>query len=122
MEERKRKGLPKGEAGRKKRVCVGKLERESASDEEAEVKSTETLTSAQADGTASALEDARGREVSVGIQGMRFIKEFFSGAEQRLILEEIDKNPWLSDLKRRVQHYGYKYDYKCVPSFFLLMR
>ena len=121
MEERKRKGqLAKDEGGRKKRSCVGEKERESASDEEAEVEgeqSTETLT-AKTDGA----EDGRGREVSVGIQGMRFIKEFFSGAEQGFILEEIDKNSWLSDLKRRVQHYGYKYDYKCVPSFFLLMR
>lgn len=121
MEERKRKGhLPKQDEGRKKRVCVGEKERESASDEGEQ--STETLTSPEGDGTTTAAKEVRGREVSVGIQGMRFIKEFFSGAEQRLILEEIDKNPWLSDLKRRVQHYGYKYDYKCVPSFFLLMR
>jgi alkylated DNA repair dioxygenase AlkB len=27
-------------------------------------------------------------------------------------LHLIDQQPWLSDLKRRVQHYGYKYDYK----------
>jgi alkylated DNA repair dioxygenase AlkB len=25
---------------------------------------------------------------------------------------EVDSREWLSDLKRRVQHYGYKYDYK----------
>ena len=24
----------------------------------------------------------------------------------------MDARPWLSDLKRRVQHYGYKYDYR----------
>lgn len=27
------------------------------------------------------------------------------------LISIIDKQPWLSDLKRRVQHYGYKYDY-----------
>ncbi len=29
-----------------------------------------------------------------------------------MLLQEIDRLDWLSDLKRRVQHYGYKYDYK----------
>ena len=28
------------------------------------------------------------------------------------LLKQIDKKPWLDDLSRRVQHYGYKYDYK----------
>jgi len=27
-------------------------------------------------------------------------------------LDKIDANSWLNDLQRRVQHYGYKYDYK----------
>jgi hypothetical protein len=27
-------------------------------------------------------------------------------------MSEIDKNTWSTELKRRVQHYGYKYDYK----------
>lgn len=37
----------------------------------------------------------------------------FVGAEdERRILDEIDRRPWLTDLKRRVQHYGYRYDYR----------
>jgi alkylated DNA repair dioxygenase AlkB len=28
------------------------------------------------------------------------------------LLAAVDARPWLPDLKRRVQHYGYKYDYK----------
>lgn len=27
------------------------------------------------------------------------------------MLKKIDAHPWLDDLQRRVQHYGYKYDY-----------
>jgi alkylated DNA repair dioxygenase AlkB len=28
------------------------------------------------------------------------------------LLDQIDKRQWLEDLRRRVQHYGFKYDYK----------
>ena len=42
--------------------------------------------------------------------------------QQSHILKEISILPWLTDLKRRVQHYGYKYDYKSRridPSMFV---
>ncbi|MEI7575655.1 MAG: alpha-ketoglutarate-dependent dioxygenase AlkB [Armatimonadota bacterium] len=29
-----------------------------------------------------------------------------------VVLEKIDSNLWLSDLSRRVQHYGWRYDYR----------
>lgn len=32
-------------------------------------------------------------------------------AEQKLI-RWIDRQPWITDLKRRVQHYGWRYDYR----------
>ena len=32
--------------------------------------------------------------------------------EHDQLLAQIDEQPWLDDLKRRVQHYGFKYDYK----------
>ena len=36
----------------------------------------------------------------------------FEIEEESALIDNIDKQPWLNDLKRRVQHYGYKYDYK----------
>ena len=32
--------------------------------------------------------------------------------QESALIASIDDQPWLNDLKRRVQHYGYKYDYK----------
>ncbi len=46
------------------------------------------------------------------ISGLTYIPNFITQAEETALLEKIDNQPWLLDLKRRVQHYGYKYDYK----------
>ena len=46
------------------------------------------------------------------IKGLEYYSSFISNLEQQNILNLIDKQIWLDDLKRRVQHYGYKYDYK----------
>lgn len=46
------------------------------------------------------------------ISGLRYFSDFISREEEKLLLSNIDRALWLSDLKRRVQHYGYKYDYK----------
>lgn len=45
------------------------------------------------------------------IPGLIYIPNFCSVAEQSILINEIDALPWCHDLKRRVQHYGYKYDY-----------
>lgn len=45
------------------------------------------------------------------IPGLIYIADFISEEEQALILAKIDSEPWCGDLKRRTQHYGYKYDY-----------
>lgn len=45
------------------------------------------------------------------IDGLTYIRNFISQSEQDLLLQKIYQQPWLTDLKRRVQHYGYKYDY-----------
>lgn len=59
---------------------------------------------------------------SVGvISGLSYIKDFITLEEQTALLAEIDQNPWLTDLSRRVQHYGYRYDYK-ARSIDLSMR
>jgi alkylated DNA repair dioxygenase AlkB len=44
--------------------------------------------------------------------GLSYVPDFISATQEAALLQMIDAQPWLSDLKRRVQHYGYKYDYK----------
>jgi alkylated DNA repair dioxygenase AlkB len=46
------------------------------------------------------------------VAGLHYVPEFITVADETKLLREIDARPWLADLKRRVQHYGYKYDYK----------
>jgi alkylated DNA repair dioxygenase AlkB len=41
-----------------------------------------------------------------------YIADYISAGHEQTLLQEIDRHDWISDLKRRVQHYGYKYDYK----------
>lgn len=45
------------------------------------------------------------------INGLSYIPDFITPAEEQALLQTIDAHPWLTDLKRRVQHYGWKYDY-----------
>lgn len=46
------------------------------------------------------------------IEGLTYIPNFVDSIEQNKLLHFINSSTWLTDLKRRVQHYGYKYDYK----------
>ena len=46
------------------------------------------------------------------IPGLQYIKDYINQEQHDWSLAEIDKHPWLDDLKRRVQHYGFKYDYR----------
>ena len=48
----------------------------------------------------------------IEIPGLQYIPEYITEDEQAQLLEDIDRQIWQEDLKRRVQHYGYKYDYK----------
>ena len=43
--------------------------------------------------------------------GLLYIPNFITPAEEVALLNTVDQQPWLTDLKRRVQHYGWKYDY-----------
>jgi len=45
------------------------------------------------------------------IQGLSYIPDFITKDEEKVLVDKIYDQPWLDDLKRRVQHYGYKYDY-----------
>lgn len=51
-------------------------------------------------------------ETAPDIPGLTYIPDFITQGEENALIAAIDMQPWLSDLKRRVQHYGYKYDYK----------
>lgn len=43
--------------------------------------------------------------------GGGYIPDFISGDDEKELLGKIGQEKWLMDLKRRVQHYGYRYDY-----------
>ncbi|MDE0471572.1 MAG: hypothetical protein OXH57_06495, partial [Ekhidna sp.] len=49
------------------------------------------------------------------IRGLEYIENYIDEIQHDWLLTRIDKyhkHQWLDDLKRRVQHYGFKYDYK----------
>lgn len=46
------------------------------------------------------------------IDGLRYIPDFISVSDEAELLQIIDIQNWRADLRRRVQHYGYVYDYK----------
>ena len=54
--------------------------------------------------------------MSIFDQGARLVPDIVTEAEERRILMRIEDAPWLTDLSRRVQHYGYRYDYRARNS------
>lgn len=46
------------------------------------------------------------------IKGLQYIPNFLTREEEKRYLQTIDNQLWVNDLRRRVQHYGFKYDYK----------
>lgn len=46
------------------------------------------------------------------IKGLRYIPSYITEEEHESLLCAVNAESWLGDLKRRVQHYGYKYDYR----------
>jgi len=46
------------------------------------------------------------------IKGLTYIPNYIDKLEVNSFIDAINSEHWLSDIKRRVQHYGYKYDYK----------
>ena len=56
------------------------------------------------------------------IPGLHYLPEFIGPAREQELLAVIDRQPWLTELRRRVQHYGYRYDYKgrkVTPEMYL---
>ena len=49
---------------------------------------------------------------SVFAQGAVIVPDFVTPAEEERILLRIAQAPWMTELRRRVQHYGYRYDYR----------
>jgi alkylated DNA repair dioxygenase AlkB len=49
---------------------------------------------------------------AIAIDGFVQIRSYITKIQEEQLIDSIDKQLWLHDLKRRVQHYGYKYDYK----------
>jgi alkylated DNA repair dioxygenase AlkB len=46
------------------------------------------------------------------ISGLIYIADYIDAATEDALIRTIDTQPWITKLKRRVQHYGWRYDYK----------
>lgn len=46
------------------------------------------------------------------IPGLLYIPDFIPSGQEKKLIKTIDKAAWSSELKRRVQHYGYQYSYR----------
>jgi alkylated DNA repair dioxygenase AlkB len=46
------------------------------------------------------------------IQGLFVVRAFVPVEERNRLIAQIDSGQWSIELKRRVQHYGYRYDYR----------
>ena len=53
-------------------------------------------------------------EVAVAppVPGLAYVADYLSPDEHDRLVATVDRQPWLTGLRRRVQHYGYRYDYK----------
>lgn len=54
----------------------------------------------------------------IEVAGLEYFPNFITREKSEELLKIIDAQPWLHDLKRRVQHYGWKYDYtaRCITK------
>ena len=52
------------------------------------------------------------KEVPMGIPGLSCIENYITADRHDKLLSHVDEQLWLDDIKRRVQHYGFKYDYR----------
>ena len=49
---------------------------------------------------------------AIAIRGLQYIEDYIDEVQHDWLLTQINEQQWLDDLKRRVQHYGFKYDYR----------
>ena len=52
------------------------------------------------------------RRPSIFAEGALIVPDFITPGEEERILLRIGEAAWLTELRRRVQHYGYRYDYR----------
>ena len=52
------------------------------------------------------------RDASIFAHGAVIVPDFVTPAEEARILLRIGQTPWLTELRRRVQHYGFRYSYQ----------
>ena len=50
-------------------------------------------------------------EAAIVPMGLEYHPDFLAASEEVWLLSHIDSSAWLTDLSRRVMHFGYKYDY-----------
>ena len=58
----------------------------------------------------------------MAVSGLIYVAGFLNELDELALLAAVDVEPWRDDLKRRVQHYGYRFDYtsKTIdPSMYL---
>ena len=55
--------------------------------------------------------DLAGPDPVPEVPGLAYVPEFVSPAEETDLLARVDAEPWGTELRRRVQHYGFRYDY-----------
>ena len=68
------------------------------------------------------LQDSLVTQSHIAVDGLKYVPKFVSASDESALLAAVDTEPWLSDLKRKVKHYGYRYDYKTRkvdPSMYL---
>ncbi len=61
---------------------------------------------------AGTLPDPPGARVQTDVPGLLYVADFLSESEEDHVVGVIDQSDWSSELQRRVQHYGWRYDYK----------
>ena len=58
------------------------------------------------------LTDADVQELERRVPGIRVLRDFITQAEEHSLLASINAQEWNTDIKRRTQQYGAKYDYR----------
>jgi len=62
--------------------------------------------------TQSILQPSLFEPPQVDIPGLAYLPNYIDEQTEADLLQYIDDQPWITELKRRVQHYGYRYDYR----------
>lgn len=51
-------------------------------------------------------------QIPIDIPGLTIVEDYISEEEEKTLLDFIYEQKWMTALSRRVQHYGYEYNYK----------